>query len=93
MKGSDPGLMGSDFMFITDDLNNESLSNWFFQQESQIREDVLRAFDMGLVNVFCWHMRKPFEGLDFYTSGITQFQKENALKSILPGGENHEYYK
>ena len=93
MTGSDPGLLGSDFTFITDDLNDETSSNWFFQQETQIRNDVLKAFDMGLVNVFCWHMREPFEGEYFYSNEMTQFQKENALKSILPGGENHEYYK
>ncbi|WP_036379585.1 glycoside hydrolase family 26 protein [Muricauda sp. MAR_2010_75] len=93
MTGSDPGLLGSDFMFITDDLNDGTPSNWFFQQENQIRDDVLRAFDMGLVNVFCWHFREPFEGEHFYTSEMTQFQRENALKSILPGGENHDYYK
>tara|TARA_R110000764_G_scaffold103989_2_gene189637 strand:- start:18144 stop:19409 length:1266 start_codon:yes stop_codon:yes gene_type:complete len=93
ITGSDPGLLGSDFMFITDDLNDGTQSNWYFQQEIQIRTDVIRAFDLGLVNIFCWHMREPFEGEYFYSSEITQFQKENALKSILPGGENHEYYK
>ena len=93
MTGSDPGLQGSDFTFITDDLNDETPSNWFFQQETQIRNDLLKAFDMGLVNVFCWHMREPFEGEYFYSNEMTQFQKENALKSILPGGDNHDYYK
>lgn len=93
MIGSNPGLLGSDFMFITDDLNDETSSNWFFQQENRIWGDVINAFDLGLVNVFCWHMREPYEGEYFYTSEMTQFQKENALKSILPGGENHNYYK
>ena len=93
ITGSDPGLLGSDFTFITDDLNDGTSSNWFFQQETQIRNDVLKAFDMGLVNVFCWHMREPFVGEHFYADEMTQFQKENALKSILPGGDNHDYYK
>ncbi len=93
LTGSNPGLLGSDFMFITDDLNDGSMSNWYFQQENQIRHNVIEAFDMGLVNVFCWHLREPFEGKVFYTDEMSQFQKENALKSIFPGGENHAYYR
>jgi len=91
--GSDPGLLGSDFMFITDDLNDETPGNWFFQQEQMIKSDVIEAYDKGMINVFLWHFREPYEGEEFYTSNMTEFQKNNAFVSILPGGENHEYYK
>jgi len=91
--GSDPGLLGSDFMFITDDKNNGATDNWFFKQESSIVEDVIEAYNKGIVNTFSWHLREPYEGLEFYTDKLTDFQKNNAFKSILPGGENHEYYK
>lgn len=91
--GSDPGLLGSDFMFITDDKNDGSPSNWFYQQEQIIKANVVEAYDKGMVNVFCWHLREPFEGEDFYTSEMSDFQKSNAFISILPGGENHDYYK
>ena len=91
--GSDPGLLGSDFMFITDNLNDGTSQNWFYQMEQRIKSDVVKAYDLGMVNVFTWHLREPYEGLHFYTSEMTDFQKENAFKSILPGGENHEYYK
>ena len=30
--GNDPALLGSDFMFITDKINDGQSSNWFYQQ-------------------------------------------------------------
>jgi len=91
--GFDPGLLGSDFMFITDDQNNETTGNWFYDQEQSIITNVTEAYNKGMVNTFLWHMREPYEGLHFYTNSMTDFQKNNAFISILPGGENHEYYK
>ena len=91
--GSDPALLGLDFMFITDDENDGTASNWFFQQEQEIKADAIEAYNKGMVNVFCWHLREPYEGKDFYTDNLTDFQKNNAFKSILPGGANHEYFK
>lgn len=91
--GSDPALLGSDFMFITDDENDETTNNWYYQQEQQIKQDVINAYNKGMVNIFAWHFREPYEGKHFYTSEMTDFQKENAFRSILPGGENHDYYK
>ncbi len=91
--GSDPALLGSDFMFITDDENNGSSSNWFYHQEQLIKSNALAAYQKGMVNAFSWHIREPYEGESFYTWEMTEFQKQNAFRSILPGGENHEYYK
>lgn len=91
--GSDPGLLGSDFLFITDDENDGSSSNWFFQQEQKIKNHALDAYEKGMVNTFSWHMLEPYEGDHFYTWEMTDFQKNNAFRSILPGGENHAYYK
>ncbi len=93
LTGSDPGLLGSDFMFITDDQNNGNSSNWFYQQEQIITADAIEAYDKGMVNAFSWHIREPYEGEHFYADDMTEFQRENALKSILPGGANHDYYK
>ncbi len=91
--GHDPALLGSDFMFITDDQNDGTPSNWFFQQEQMIISDVKEAYSKGMVNIFAWHLREPFEGETFYTSEMTEQQKQNAFASILPGGVNHDYYK
>ncbi len=66
--GSDPGLLGSDFMFITDDNNDGSASNWFYQQEEIIKYDAIEAYNKGMINTFCWHMREPYEGCLLYTS-------------------------
>lgn len=91
--GNDPALLGSDFMFITDDQNNEQPDNWFYQQEILITDDVKEAYSKGMVNIFSWHLREPFEGESFYTSDMTDYQKYNAFPSLLPGGLNHDYYK
>ncbi|MDT0645092.1 glycosyl hydrolase [Zunongwangia sp. F260] len=93
LTGSDPGMLGSDFMFITDDSNNGEAGNWFYQQEQQITQDAIEAYDKGMVNAFTWHLREPYEGDDFYTSEMTAFQRENAFRSIMPGGANHDYYR
>ncbi len=93
LTGNDPGLLGSDFMFITDDANNGQADNWFYQQEQMIIEHAIEAYNKGMINTFTWHLREPYEGLNFYTSEMTEFQKQNAFRSILPGGANHQYYK
>ncbi|WP_178983378.1 glycosyl hydrolase [Winogradskyella helgolandensis] len=91
--GSDPGLLGLDFMFITDDNNNGATSNWYYQQEQNIKSDAIEAYNKGMINTFSWHMREPYDGDYFYAGEMTQFQRDNALVSILPEGANHEYYK
>lgn len=91
--GQNPAILGLDFAFITSDENNEKEDNWFYQQELKIHKDAVQAYEQGMLVTFCWHLPEPFEGKSFYTSEMTNFQKENALKSILPGGKNHDYYK
>jgi mannan endo-1,4-beta-mannosidase len=92
--GYDPALLGSDFMFITDKQNNGQSNNWFYQQEQKITSDVKDAYAKGMVNIFCWHLREPYNQDTFYAVDITDpIQKANAFKSILPGGENHDLYK
>jgi mannan endo-1,4-beta-mannosidase len=91
--GHDPALLGSDFMFITDKNNNEQPDNWFHQQEILITNDAKEAYSKGMINIFSWHIREPYNEDSFYTSEMTAEQKANAFKSILPGGENHDWYK
>ncbi len=92
--GNDPALLGSDFMFITDKNNTGEPNNWFYQQELKITADVKAAYDKGMVNIFSWHLREPYNQDTFYASEITDpVQKANAFKSILPGGENHDTFQ
>lgn len=91
--GSDPAILGSDFMFITDKNNNNQVDNWFYQQELKITNDVKAAYAKGMINTFCWHLREPNNEDSFYAADMTSEQKINAFKSILPGGSNHEWYK
>lgn len=91
--GYDPALLGSDFMFITDKNNDGTSGNWFFQQEQKIISDVKQAYDKGMINMFTWHLREPYNENSFYTSDMTAQQQATAFKSILPGGANHNWYK
>ncbi|WP_051199938.1 glycoside hydrolase family 26 protein [Flavobacterium subsaxonicum] len=90
--GSDPALLGSDFMFITDNQNNGDPSNWFYQQELKITADVKEAYSKGMVNIFCWHLREPYHGETFYADDMTAEEKATAFASILPNGANHAYF-
>ncbi len=91
--GNDPALLGSDFMFITDAANDGQPSNWFFQQETKIIADVKQAYSKGMINTFCWHLREPYNEQTFYAADMTAEQRNTAFASILPGGENHDWYK
>lgn len=91
--GSDPAILGSDFMFITDKNNNNQADNWFYQEEEKIIIATKAAYAKGIINTFCWHLREPNKEDSFYTADMTADQKANAFKSILPGGVNHEWYK
>jgi len=91
--GSDPALLGSDFIFITDKNNNNQADNWFYQQEQKTINDVKAAYAKGIINTFSWHLREPNKEDSFYAADMTADQKATAFKSILPGGANHEWYK
>lgn len=91
--GSDPALLGSDFLFITDKNNNNQPDNWFYQQEQKTISDVKAAYAKGIINTFSWHLREPNKEDSFYASDMTADQKATAFRSILPGGANHEWYK
>jgi len=89
----DPALLGSDFMFITDKENNGQPSNWFHQQEVIITDDAKEAYTKGMINTFCWHLREPYHENSFYAADMTETEKANAFRSILPGGANHAWFK
>ncbi|WP_255416701.1 glycosyl hydrolase [Flavobacterium sp. 81] len=91
--GSDPALLGSDFIFITDKNNNNQADNWFYQQELNTISNVKSAYAKGIINTFSWHLREPNKEDSFYASDMTDSQKATAFKSILPGGANNEWYK
>jgi len=90
--GVEPAIIGLDFSNITDDKNTEKADNWYFQQEQKMISDAQKAFDQGLIVTFAWHFREPYKGEEFYFDRLTDKEK-NRVKSILPGGDKHEYYK
>ena len=91
--GNEAAILGSDFMFITDKNNDGTASNWFHQQELMITANAKKAYDKGMINIFCWHLREPNNENSFYVSDMTDTEKRTAFKSILPGGANNEWFK
>lgn len=89
--GNDPGLLGSDFMFITDKDNPSN--HWYVQQENKIIQDTKDAYAKGMINTFCWHLREPYNEKSFYASDMTSEQKADAFKGLLPGGKFHDWYQ
>ncbi len=87
-----PMFTGEDLLNLTDDDNNFQ-STFHHKQVTAIKEWVKECHKMGVFVTFSWHFREPYEGNSFYTKDMTEEAKEKAFKSILEGGENHEYYK
>lgn len=92
-SGKNPGLLGLDFMFITDEENTGEADNWWYQQEVQIIDVAKKAYKRGNVIHFTWHYRGDHSGRTFYTEDYTQEEKQTVFRSILEGGEYHEAYK
>ena len=89
--GNDPGILGSDFMFITDKDNPNN--NWYVQQENKIIQDTKDAYAKGMINTFCWHLREPYNEKSFYSADMTSEQRTDAFKSLLPGGKFNDWFK
>lgn len=47
---------------------------------------MVEAYKMGGVNTISWHMDNP-------VSGGSSWDRTRAMHTLLPGGENHEWYK
>ena len=88
---NDPGILGSDFMFITDKDNPNN--NWYVQQENKIIQDTKDAYAKGMINTFCWHLREPYNEKSFYSADMTSEQRTDAFKSLLPGGKFNDWFK
>ena len=89
--GNDPSILGSDFMFITDKDNPNN--NWYVQQENKIIQDTKDAYNKGIINTFCWHLREPYNEKSFYSADMTSEQRTDAFKSLLPGGKFNDWFK
>jgi mannan endo-1,4-beta-mannosidase len=91
--GKNPLVGGLDFMFITDVQNTPG--SWFEGQENQIKEQAVQNYYRGMITTFTWHFRNPYTKDWFSVSGIPERVaiSNKSMTSILPGGENHDYYK
>ena len=91
--GFDPVILGSDFERITAKENDGTEGNWWYGEQNKIISDTKEAYSKGMINIFCWHVREPFNEKSFYANDLSANEKATAFKSILPGGSNHDWYK
>ena len=91
--GKHPLVVGLDFLFITDIQNTPG--SWYAQQEQIVKEQARNNYQKGLVTHFTWHFRNPYTYDWFSVNGDPQRIEiaKKSIASILPGGENHNYYK
>lgn len=81
--GDYPGVISFDLGHI--ELGDTtSLDNVPF---SKIRKEILNQFKRGGMSSLSWHLRNPKTGGDSWDVSDT-----TVVKSILPGGENHEKF-
>ena len=83
VTGSYPAVWGNDLGGVELD-HNRNLDG--FGSEA-IRNEMLRAFNMGAVNTLSWHSANPLT-----LGGYGHNMAEGTVKAVLPGGEAHEKF-
>jgi mannan endo-1,4-beta-mannosidase len=91
--GQNPLVGGLDLMFITDIQNTPG--SWFEEQEKIIKAQAVQNYYRGIITTFTWHFRNPYTKDWFSVNGNPERVAiaKKSIKSLIPGGENHEYYK
>ena len=97
LAGKELAVWGHDFMDIAkgtlpDAANRDDVRRTAERQAARSLDYAVKAYDEGIVNVFCWHLRSP-EAQSFYARELTDEQKRTMFRSLLPGGTRHEWYK
>ncbi len=94
VTGKSPLMTGEDFGTLTNDSYTET--NWYGKQSAAHIEWVKECYKRGIFTTFSWHFREPYNGDSFYVTDMDAVDltlSGKAFKSILEGGENHEYLK
>ena len=97
ITGKELAVWGHDFMDISQGTlpnapNRDEVQRIAERQAAQSLEYTIKAYEEGIANIFCWHMRAP-EPLAFYARELSNEQKKTMFRSLLPGGNHHEWYK
>lgn len=90
LTGTEPAVWGSDFIHATD-RGNDGSNTWYAEKEQALVDFAVKAYDRGMVNAFCWHIRDPHHN-SFYVAEIAEPRRNSLVRSLLPGGENHAWY-
>ena len=97
ITGKELAIWGHDFMDIAketlpDAPNRNEVRRAAERQAARSLDYAIKAYDEGMVNIFCWHMRDPVKQ-SFYARELTDEQKATMFRGLLPGGIHHEWYK
>ena len=97
ITGKELAVWGHDFMDISkgtlpDAPNREEVRRAAERQAARSLDLTINAYDEGIVNVFCWHLRNP-EQQSFYARELPDDRKDKMFRGLLPGGNDHEWYK
>ena len=97
VTGKELAVWGHDFMDIAKATlpgasNEDNVRRQAERQAAVSLDYAVRAYDQGIVNVFCWHLRDP-EKLSFYARELSEKQRSTMFRDLLPGGVHHEWYK
>ena len=97
ITGKELAVWGHDFMDIakgtlTDAPNRDEVRRASERQAARSLDYTIKAYNEGIVNIFCWHFRDP-DLLSFYARELTDVRKNTMFRSLLPGGSLHEWYK
>lgn len=80
VSGKMPAVFGWDAGKIGSERNIDSVS---FQK---MKIWMIKVYEKGGINTLSWHMDNPVSGGD-------SWDKTPAVHTIIPGGENHDFYK
>ena len=97
VTGKELAVWGHDFMDIAkgtlpDAPNRNEVRTAAERQANRSLDYTIKAYDEGIVNIFCWHLRAP-DPLSFYARDFSDEQKNTMFRSLLRGGAHHEWYK
>ncbi len=91
MTGRDPAIWGYNFGHITNEKNDGK--GWFHAEEHRIIGLASAAYDNGMINTFLWCLKDPYTEKTFMSKEMKAEDLKRSFRSILPGGEKHEWYK
>ena len=91
VTGNDPAVWGSQIRESS--VVRKDGKNLFHEDLQTNLRLAAAAYDKGMVNTFWWCLTEPYAEQKLLRDDLPREVLQKAFRSILPGGENHEWYK